>query len=216
MVSFVDAFIGTQQSKYAAVSILIAMIAISVSILMGADKIPLGQKFIFVLVILLVSVPSILYTLFQMSCIVTGSIGYSGNWWCGAYAWFLVVIVILYTFLVVIVSIMSIVNKKNMIATEDFYSNKEMYENAALEFIKEETEDANKKEAAQVAQEAQEAQAAQVAQEEFLIRGGASEPLNLSLLTGNVEAFQDSAFGGTPLSIPESKRPVPVAVGMPQ
>jgi hypothetical protein len=212
MVSFVDAFIGTQQSKYAAVSILIAMIAIAVSILVGADKIPVGQKLIFILVILLVSVPSILYTLFQMSCIVTGSTGDGGNWWCGAYAWFLVVIVILYTFLVVIISVMSIVNKKNMIATEDFYSNKEMYEDAALEFIMEETEDANKKAAQEEAEEANK----KAAQEEFLIRGGASEPLDLALLTGNVEAFQDSAFGGTPLSIPESKRPVPVAVGMPQ
>lgn len=200
MVSFVNAFIGTQQSKYAAVSILIALIAIALSILLGADKLPLGQKFLFVLVIFLVSIPSIMYTLFQMSCIVTGSKGNTGNWWCGAYAWFLVALVIIYTFLVVIVSIMSIVNKKNMIETENFYSNKEMYENAALEFIKEEKDDKKKQE------------------EEFLIRGGASEPLDIPQMmmpVSSVEAFQDSSFGGTPLELKEAKRPTPKPVAMP-
>ena len=198
MVSFVNAFIGTQQSKYAAVSILIALIAISLSILLGADKIPLAQKFLFVFIILLMSLPSILYTLFQMSCIVTGANGNRGNWWCGAFAWFLVAIVIIYTFLVVIVAIMSIVNKKSMLETEEFYSNKEMYENAALEFIKEEKDDERKK------------------QEDFLIRGGSSEPLELQQLNaGAVEAFQDSSFGGTPLELTAAKRPTPVPVAMP-
>lgn len=201
MVSFINAFIGTQQSKYAAVSILIALIAISLSILLGADKIPLGEKFLVVFIILLISIPSILYTLFQMSCIVTGANGNRGNWWCGAFAWFLVVIVIVYTFLIVIVAIMSIINKKNMLETEEFYSNKEMYENAALEFIKEEKEDELKK------------------QEEFLIRGGSSEPLELPqmmpLSVDGVEAFQDSSFGGTPLELVEAKRPKPKPVAMP-
>ena len=200
MVSFINAFIGTQQSKYAAVSILIALIAISLSILLGADKIPLAQKFLFVFIILLISLPSILYTLFQMSCIVTGANGSRGNWWCGAFAWFLVAIVIIYTFLVVIVAIMSIINKKNMIETEDFYSNKEMYENAALEFIKEEKEDERKNE------------------EAFLIRGGASESLELPQMmginAGGVEAFQDSSFG-TELPLTEAKKPKTVSA-MPQ
>lgn len=206
MVSFVDAFIGTQQSKYAAVSILIALIAISLSILLGADKLPLSEKFLFVFIILLISLPSILYTLFQMSCIVTGASGSRGNWWCGAFAWFLVAIVIIYTFLVVIVAIMSIINKKNMLETEEFYSNKEMYENAALEFIKEEKEDERKKE------------------EAFLTRGGASEPLDVSMMmppppvtdvAGEVEAFQDASFGGTELELTQAKKRTPVSVAMP-
>ena len=200
MVSFVNAFIGPQQSKYAAVAILIALIAISLSILLGADKIPIGQKFLFVFLILLMSLPSILYTLFQMSCIVTGASGSRGNWWCGAFAWFLVIIVIIYTFLVVIVAIMSIVNKKSMLETEDFYSNREMYENAALEFIKEEKEDERKKE------------------EAFLTRGGASEPLEIPQLpvtAGEVEAFQDASFGGTELSLIEAKKRTPLKAAIP-
>ena len=201
MVSFVNAFIGTQQSKYAAVAIIIALVAISLSILLGADKISIGQKFIFVFIVLLMSLPSILYTLFQMSCLVTGASGKSGNWWCGAFAWFLVAIVVIYTFLVVIVAIMSIINKKNMIETEEFYSNKEMYENAALEFIKEEEEEEKK------------------AEEFNNVRGGASEQLELSqmmpLMGGAVEPFVDSgAFAALPIggssytqtAIPEGMR----------
>lgn len=197
MVSFVNAFIGTQQSKYAAVSILIAFVAIALSILLGADKLPIGEKLIFVFLILLVSAPSILYMLFQMSCIVTGAYGNRGNWWCGAFAWFLVAIVIVYTFLVVIVAIMSIINKKSMMETEEFYSNKEMYENAAMEFIKEETEDERKKQ-----------------EEEFRIRGTSSEPLELPqmMMPLSVEAFEDSPFAGTPLSIVDTIRRVPKTV----
>jgi hypothetical protein len=188
MVSFVNAFIGPQQSKYAAVAILIALIAISLSILLGADKIPLGQKFLFVFIILLMSLPSILYTLFQMSCIVTGASGSRGNWWCGAFAWFLVAIVVIYTFLVVIVAILSIINKKSMLETEEFYSNKEMFDEAARDFIQEEYEDEMKKH--------------QKAGEAFNnIRGGASEPYELPTMmaaaTAPVEAFQSSVFGGT-------------------
>jgi hypothetical protein len=200
MVSFINAFIGTQQSKYAAVSILIALIAITLSILLGADKIPFGQKVLFALLILLVSVPSILYTLFQMSCIVTGASGNRGNWWCGAFAWVLVFFVILYTILIVVSSIMAIVQKKNMIEMEEFYSNREMYENAAREFINEE----KKKD------------------EPFLVRGGASEPLEIPMVplmtpeTSGIEAFEDSSFAGTALEITEAKKPEPKKVAMPQ
>lgn len=98
---------------------------------------------------------------------------------------------------------MSIVNKKNMMETEEFYSNKEMYENAALEFIKEENDDERKKQ-----------------EEAFLIRGGSSEPVELPqmmpLSVGGVEAFEDSSFGGTPLELVEAKRPTPKPVAMPE
>ena len=200
MVSFINAFIGTQQSKYAAVAILIALTAVVLSILLGADKIPFGQKVLFALLILLVSLPSVLYTLFQMSCIVTGASGNRGNWWCGAFAWVLVVLVIIYTILVVVISIMSIVQKKNMIEMEEFYSNKEMYENAAREFIKEE-----KKE-----------------EEAFIIRGGASEAYEIPTMplmtptTDGVEAFENSVFAGTALDIKEAIKPIPKKVAMPQ
>lgn len=200
MVSFVNAFIGTQQSKYAAVSILIAFVAIALSILLGADKLPIGEKIIFLFLILLVSAPSILYSLFQMSCIVNGAYGKRGNWWCGAFAWFLVAIVVLYTFLIVIVAIMSIINKKSIMETEEFYSNKEMYENAAMEFIKEENENELKKQQ----------------EEEFRIRNESSEPLELpQMMPLSVEAFEESPFAGTPLSVVNTKRSTPLSVAMP-
>ena len=72
-----------------------------------------------------------------------------------------------------------------MIETEEFYSNKEMYENAAQEFIKEEAEEEKK-----MAEEA-------AAAEQFNnVRGGASEHLELSqmmpIMGGAIEPFDGS------------------------
>lgn len=88
-----------------------------------------------------------------------------------------------------------------MIEMEEFYSNKEMYENAAREFIKEE-----KKEE----------------EEAFIIRGGASEAYEIPTMplmtpaTDGVEAFENSVFAGTALDLIEAKKAIPKKVGMPQ
>jgi hypothetical protein len=109
----------------------------------------------------------------------------------------------MYTIIVVVISIMSIVQKKNMIEMEEFYSNKEMYENAAREFIKEEKKDHESEEA-------------------FIIRGGASEAYEIPTMpimtptTDGVEAFENSVFAGTALDIKEAIKPVPKKVAMPR
>jgi ABC-type multidrug transport system fused ATPase/permease subunit len=134
--TFVDAFIGTPQTKYAAIVILIAVSVVSVSVLFTKEKIPIGQKVGIALLIFLVSIPSILYMLFQMTCIVTGSGGEGGEtWWCGAFAWILLGFIVVYAIVIVALTIMSLVAERNMKAFEEFYSNKDMYDSFASEMI---------------------------------------------------------------------------------
>lgn len=133
----VDAFLGTPQSKYAAVAILIAVLVVSISVLFTKEKIPIGQKIGIALLIILISIPSILYTLFQMTCIVTGSGANGETWWCGVYAWILLAIIIIYAILVITMVVMSLVAERNMKETENFYNNKEMYDNFASEMVAE-------------------------------------------------------------------------------
>lgn len=66
---------------------------------------PLSQRLMVVLLMFLVSLPGLLMTLFQMTCMVTGS---AKAWWCGAYSWFVSALVMLYSTLLVVVVIMSL------------------------------------------------------------------------------------------------------------
>lgn len=129
MNKLIDAFIGPIQSKYAAVAIISAVIIVCITIIFSNDNIPLDKKLVTALILFVVSLPTILYMLFQMSCIVTGS-GES-TWWCGVYAWFLVLLIVIYSISVVIMAIYSVVGAKNMAAVEEFYANKQAYERFA-------------------------------------------------------------------------------------
>ena len=102
---FVDAFVGTPQSKVAGITILIAVIVLSVSLVFSNDKAPFVQKVGMAFLIFLICIPIILYNLFQITCFVTGKGANGETWWCGVYAWIIVVIsiiVIAYTIYVII------------------------------------------------------------------------------------------------------------------
>ena len=103
-----DIFVGTPQSKYAALAILSVIFVVSMVILLGKNQLPLSQKFAFILLIFLVSVPSILLTLFQLTCIVTGSGFQNKRWWCSIYAWVISIIIVLYCIILVISAILSL------------------------------------------------------------------------------------------------------------
>ena len=111
--SMLQPFIGSPQSRYAGLAILVAVFAVSLAILFGADVMPLSQKFFFILLIFLLSTPGILLSLLQLTCLVTGA----GNnrWWCSAYSWLMSLFVIFYSILVVV------------IAVKMFFQNKETY-----------------------------------------------------------------------------------------
>lgn len=106
--AMLNIFIGAPQSKYSAMAILAAIIIVSLTMLLGKEPIPLSQKFAMVLLIFLISLPGILLTLFQMTCLVTGAGFRNQRWWCSAYAWILSGLLILYCIFLIVVAVMTL------------------------------------------------------------------------------------------------------------
>jgi hypothetical protein len=96
-----DIFFGSEQSKYAGAALFMTIGILCLSILFSSSKIPFGERFMFVLFILLITVPSILMSLFELTCITTGG-NYNYRWWCWLLAWVLSAIIILYCVLIII------------------------------------------------------------------------------------------------------------------
>jgi len=96
-----DVFLGSEQSKYAGIALFITIIIICLSILFTSSKIPIEQRLVFVIFILIISIPSILMSLFELTCIVTGG-NYNTRWWCWLLAWVLAIMIILYCIMIII------------------------------------------------------------------------------------------------------------------
>ena len=96
-----DVFLGSDQSKYAGIALFITIIIICLSILFTSSKIPIEQRLVFVIFILIISIPSILMSLFELTCIVTGG-NYNTRWWCWLLAWVLAIMIILYCIIIII------------------------------------------------------------------------------------------------------------------
>lgn len=101
-----DIFFGSEQSKYAGIALFMTIIILCVIILFSSSRIPIGDRFMFVLFILIISVPSILMSLFELTCIVTGG-NLNTRWWCWLLAWILAVIIIIYCVMIIISMLIS-------------------------------------------------------------------------------------------------------------
>jgi uncharacterized membrane protein YhaH (DUF805 family) len=104
-----DIFFGSDQSKYAGIALFMTIIILCLIILFTGSKIPIGERFVFVLFILIISVPSILMSLFELTCIVTGG-DRNTRWWCWLLAWFLSIVIILYCIMIIISMLVSMSN----------------------------------------------------------------------------------------------------------
>ena len=96
-----DVFLGSEQSKYAGIALFITILIICLSILFTSSKIPIEQRIVFVIFILIITIPSILMSLFELTCIVTGG-NYNTRWWCWVLAWVLAVMIIFYCIMIII------------------------------------------------------------------------------------------------------------------
>ena len=114
MSSLMKVFTGVPQSKLAATALLIAVLVVGGVLLFSKNKVPFGERLIIILLMILFSLPSILLSLFQMTCLVTGAGMQNQRWWCAIYAWFISFLIVLYCALVVIVVIMSLVSDKKV------------------------------------------------------------------------------------------------------
>ena len=104
-----DIFFGSEQSKYAGIALFMTIIILCLIILFTGSKIPIGERFVFVIFILIISVPSILMSLFELTCIVTGG-NSTTRWWCWLLAWFIAIIIILYCVMIIVSMLISMSN----------------------------------------------------------------------------------------------------------
>ena len=111
MSDLANIFFGVPQSRYAALAILLAIVVVALTIILGNSPVPMSQKFGFVLMVFLVSLPGLALSLFQLTCIVTGSGFKNKRWWCSVYAWVLSAIMIFYAVLLIIAAVMSLSSK---------------------------------------------------------------------------------------------------------
>lgn len=102
-------FFGSDQSRYTGIALFGTILILCLAILFSSSKIPIDQRLAFIVFILLVSVPSILMSLLELTCIVTGG-DYNTRWWCWLLAWVIAIVIIIYCLTVVITLLMSMAN----------------------------------------------------------------------------------------------------------
>ena len=113
--NILDIFFGTSQSKYAAFAIFSAIIAVCLLILFNSTDISISKRLTIVFFIILASIPSILFTLFELTCLVTGGTKKS-NWWCYYFAWIIAFILIVYSIIVIISVFISLFTYNNAVS----------------------------------------------------------------------------------------------------
>tara|TARA_B000000477_G_scaffold124220_1_gene131240 strand:+ start:1042 stop:1662 length:621 start_codon:yes stop_codon:yes gene_type:complete len=101
---FLKALIGSKQSKYTAMAIIATLVIISLAILFVESDVSYTNRVVLILFILLVSLPGILLSLVELTCLISGG-SYSGAnkpSWCWVLAWIIAIVTILYCVLIVI------------------------------------------------------------------------------------------------------------------
>ena len=101
-----DIFFGSEQSKYAGIALFSTIVILCIAILFSRSKIPIEQRIGFVLSILIISIPSVLMSLFELTCIVTGG-NTETRWWCWVLAWVISIVIIIYCIIIIISMILS-------------------------------------------------------------------------------------------------------------
>jgi len=138
MARILNLFFGVPQSKYAGVAILVSLAAVGLAILFSKERVPVSQKLIVVGLLFLLSLPAMLVTLFQLTCMVTGAGFKNQRWWCSGYAWLVSALIILYSILLVVMTVLSFVSEKQSKEVEKFYSRRENFEEMAKAALTEE------------------------------------------------------------------------------
>jgi len=141
MAGILSLFFGVRQSKYAGMAILLSLAAVALSVLFGKERVPFSQKLVVVLLLVLLSLPAILVTLFQLTCLVTGAGFRNQRWWCSGYAWLISAVVILYSVLLVVMTVISFSADKQMQEIEKFYMTREGFQEMAEEYFEEKKEE---------------------------------------------------------------------------
>jgi len=109
--AFIDYFIGSEQSKYASIAMFAAIIAICLAILFTNTDVSIGNRIGIVFFVLLISILPVAMSLFELTCIVTGSKNKKYNL-CNIFAWIVCVMIIIYSTILILSIIYSIFTYK--------------------------------------------------------------------------------------------------------
>lgn len=109
--SVFDYFIGTTQSKYASVAMILTILTMCIAILVTNTDVSLGMRFGVVLFVILISIFPVAISLFELTCIVTGGRNTKFNL-CNYFAWFVTIMIIIYSFILIIMIISSMFTYK--------------------------------------------------------------------------------------------------------
>jgi len=109
-----DYFIGTQQSKYASIAIFSAIFVICMAILFTNTDVSLSHRIMVIFFVFLMSIIPVGMSLFELTCIVTGSKNKPYNM-CNIFAWAVAVIMIVYSLILIVSVLFSLFTYKKAI-----------------------------------------------------------------------------------------------------
>ena len=107
-----DALFGSPQALYAGYAIVAAIIVIIITIVLTRTDLTVGNRFLFIFLVVLMLIPSVFLTLLQLTCMVTGG-NKDQRWWCWLYAWIVSIFIIIYCIFVIIISFMTLFTYTN-------------------------------------------------------------------------------------------------------
>ena len=98
--TLIKAIVGSTQSKYAAWAISLTILVLCVSVLVMQTEVPFGKRLLGVLFMILITVPGVVLSLVELTCLVTGG-SWKTNWWCWLLAWVIAIIVIVWCLVII-------------------------------------------------------------------------------------------------------------------
>lgn len=107
-----DALFGSPQALYAGYAIVAAIIVIVITIVLTRTDLSVGNRFLFIFLVVLMLIPSVFLTLLQLTCMVTGG-SKDQRWWCWLYAWIVSIFIIIYCIFVIIISFITLFTYTN-------------------------------------------------------------------------------------------------------
>jgi hypothetical protein len=137
MAGLLDVFIGSTQSRWAAVALLVAVVAAGLYILVGKSKLSFSEKVVGIVVGVLLLLPYVLLNLFQLTCLVTGTGRGGEKWWCGVFAWIISAFVILYAAFLTVAIVVAILTDGKVNALEQFYVEQDAANKVAKQMVAE-------------------------------------------------------------------------------
>lgn len=108
----IKAIVGSTQSKYAAWAISLTILVLCVSVLVTQTEIPMGKRLLGVLFMILITVPGVVLSLVELTCLVTGG-SWKTNWWCWLLAWIIAIIVIVWCLVIIVTTFNTILTYTN-------------------------------------------------------------------------------------------------------